>query len=117
MSREEATAYAESVRVRFSNPYIKHYLAAISLNSVSKFRVRVLPSILAYMQKFGKKPTHLLFSFAKLIEFYKKGTPNDAHDIMAYMKEASVADILSNRELWGEDLSALIPEVESYANS
>ncbi|MBQ9759900.1 MAG: tagaturonate reductase [Clostridia bacterium] len=117
MSHEELTAYAESVLVRFNNPYIKHYLSSIALNSVSKFRVRVLPSILDYVRKFGKKPPHLLFSFAKLIEFYKKGTPNDTPEVMEYMKTASVAEILSNRELWGEDLSALIPEVEAYANS
>ena len=117
MSKEELTEYAENVLVRFSNPYIKHYLSSIALNSVSKFRVRVLPSILDYIRKYGKTPKHLLFSFAKLIEFYKKGTPNDAADIMDYMKEASVAEILSNRDLWGADLTALIPEVESYANS
>ena len=117
MSHEELTAYAESVLVRFDNPYIKHYLSSIALNSVSKFRVRVLPSILDYIRKFDKMPRHLLFSFAKLIEFYKKGEPNDAPDVMAYMKEASIAEILSNEELWGADLRALIPEVEAYANS
>ena len=117
MSKEELTEYAESVLVRFDNPYIKHYLSSIALNSVSKFRVRVLPSILDYIRKYGKTPKHLLFSFAKLIEFYKKGTPNDAPDIMDYMKRASVAEILSNQTLWGADLTALIPEVESYANS
>ena len=117
MSHEELTEYAESVLVRFDNPYIKHYLASISLNSVSKFRVRVLPSILDYIKKYGKMPKHLLFSFAKLIEFYKKGTPNDAPDVMEYMKNASVAEILSNQALWGADLTALIPEVEAYANS
>ena len=117
MSREELTEYAESVLVRFDNPYIKHYLSSIALNSVSKFRVRVLPSILGYVKKFGKTPKHLLFSFAKLIEFYKKGEPNDAPEIMEYMKNASIAEILSNVELWGEDLGALTAEVESYANS
>ena len=117
MSRDELTAYAESVLVRFDNPYIKHYLSSIALNSVSKFRVRVLPSILDYMRKFGKTPKHLLFSFAKLIEFYKKGTPNDSADVMDYMKRASIAEILSNQALWGEDLSALTAEVEAYANS
>ena len=44
LPREELEAYAENVLVRFSNPYIKHYLSAISLNSISKFCVRVLPS-------------------------------------------------------------------------
>ncbi|MBR3862977.1 MAG: tagaturonate reductase [Clostridia bacterium] len=117
MSKDELTAYAEDVLVRFSNPYIKHYLSSIVLNSVSKFKVRVLPSILGYIKKFGKMPEHLLFSFAKLIEFYKKGTPNDAADVVEYMQKSTVAEILSNKELWGEDLTALIPEVEKYENT
>ncbi len=117
MSKEELTAYAEDVLVRFANPYIKHYLSSIVLNSVSKFKVRVLPSILGYIKKYNKMPAHLLFSFAKLIEFYKKGAPNDAADVVEYMKKSTVAEILSNKELWGEDLSALIPEVEKYENT
>ena len=116
MSREELTAYAESVLVRFSNPYIKHYLSSIALNSVSKFRVRVLPSILDYVRKFGKTPSQLMFSFAKLIEFYKKGEPNDAPEIMDYMKKASIGEILANAELWGEDLSRFASEVAGYAD-
>ncbi len=117
MDREELLEYAQDVLVRFSNPYIKHYLAAISLNSVSKFRVRVLPSILSYEKKTGKNPSHLLFSFAKLIDFYKQGTPNDSPEMMDYMKNASIAEILSNKELWGEDLCRFAPEVEGYADS
>ena len=116
MAREELLDYAESVLVRFSNPYIKHYLAAISLNSVSKFRVRVLPSILQYREKFGKNPKNLLFSFAKLIEFYKLGTPDDSSEVMNYMKTASIAEILANTDYWGEDLSDLTEEVASYAD-
>ena len=116
LPRAELEEYAENVLVRFSNPYIKHYLASISLNSVSKFRVRVLPSVLTYRERFGKYPPHLLFAFAKLIEFYKKGTPNDAPEIMAFMKEASIAQILANVEYWGVDLSDMKEEVLSYAD-
>ena len=116
MEKEELLDYAESVLVRFSNPYIKHYLSAISLNSVSKFRVRVLPSILQYRDKFGKNPKNLLFSFANLIEFYKLGNPNDAPEIMEFMKKATIAEILANKEYWGEDLTELAEEVASYAD-
>ena len=116
LDREELAAYAENVLLRFSNPYIKHYLSAISLNSVSKFRVRVLPSILAYREKFGEYPQHLMFSFGKLIDFYKNGTPNDAPEIMEWMKASSVGEILSSKETWGADLSDMIGEVEKYAD-
>ncbi len=116
MPSEALLEYAESVLVRFSNPYIKHYLAAISLNSVSKFRVRVLPSILSYKEKFGKNPRHLLFSLAKLIEFYKLGNPNDAPEVMAFMKNAAIAEILAEKDYWGSDLSEFAEEVASYAD-
>ena len=113
LPREELLDYAENVLTRFKNPYIKHYLASISLNSVSKFKVRVLPSILEYKKRYGTYPKTLVFAFAKLIEFYKTSTPNDDPAVMQFMRERSVADILANTDFWGEDLSALLPEVAS----
>ena len=113
LPREELLDYAENVLTRFKNPYIKHYLASISLNSVSKFKVRVLPSILEYKKRFGTYPKTLVFAFAKLIEFYKTSTPNDDPAVMQFMRERSVADILANTDFWGEDLSDLLPEVTS----
>lgn len=111
MNKDELLDYAQNVLVRFSNPYIKHYLASISLNSVSKFKVRVLPSILSYKEKFNKLPKNLCFSLARLIEFYKTGAPNDAEDVIAYMRATDLKDILTNTEIWGEDLSFLYDEV------
>ena len=116
LPREELTDYANSVLVRFSNPYIKHYLSSIALNSVSKFKVRVLPSILAYKQRFGTYPPTLTFAFAKLIEFYKKGTPNDDPAAVAFLQTHTVREILANKSLWGADLSDLAGAVERYAN-
>ena len=56
-------------------------------------------------------PKNLIYSFAKLIEFYKNGTPTDAQDVVAFMKEKSIAEILSNKAFWDEDLSFLLDEV------
>ena len=100
-------SYAKSVLIRFSNPYIKHYLASISLNSISKFCVRVLPSIKEYRARFNKYPENLVFGFSKLIEFYKEGTPNDTPELISAIKENSLDVILKNSALWGEDLSEL----------
>lgn len=61
-------------------------------------------------------PETLLFSFAKLVEFYKKGTPNDAEDVMKFMKEKSLREILANKDFWDEDLSFLYDEVSKYEN-
>ncbi len=113
---EELKDYADNVFERFKNPFIKHLCASISLNSVSKFKVRVLPSILEYIKRKGEMPKNLIFSFAKLIEFYKKGTPNDDKDVMEFMKEKSVDEILKNTSLWGQDLSYLSEEVSKYVN-
>ena len=112
LPRDELLAYANSVVERFGNPYIKHYLSAISLNSVSKFKVRVLPSILEYIKRYNKMPETLIFAFAKLIAFYKTDMPQDAPEVVAFMREHSAREILANTELWGEDLSFLAEEIE-----
>ena len=112
LPKEELESYAASVIERFSNPYIKHYLSSIALNSVSKFKVRVLPSILEYIKRYGKTPATLVFSLAKLIEFYKVGTPNDAPEVIEFIKNHTVEEILANTELFGTDISFLTKEVE-----
>ena len=116
LPKDELIDYAENVLTRFSNPYIKHYLSSIALNSVSKFKVRVLPSILEYKKRFGTYPETLIFAFAKLIEFYKTDMTNDVAEVTAFMKSATTAEILANTELWGEDLSDMFPEVSKYAD-
>ena len=116
LPRDELIEYANGVLERFANPYIKHYLSAISLNSVSKFKVRVLPSILEYIKRYGKMPETLLFAFAKLIEFYKTDMPKDDADVIEFMRTHTTAEILANAEYWGEDLTRLLPEVEKYVN-
>ena len=112
LPKEELVDYAENVLIRFSNPYIKHYLSSIALNSVSKYKVRVLPSVLEYKKRFGSYPKHLVFALGKLIEFYKVGAPNDDPAVMEFMKNKSVAEILANENFWGCDLSDLLEEVE-----
>lgn len=116
LPKDELVSYANSVIERFSNPYIKHYLSSIALNSVSKFKVRVLPSILEYIARFNKMPETLLFAFAKLIEFYKTDMTNDDKGVEEFMRSHSVGEILANAELWGKDISFLTNEVEKYVN-
>lgn len=112
----ELLEYANNVFERFRNPYIRHMCASISLNSVSKFKVRVLPSILEYIKRKGEMPNNLLISFAKLIEFYKTDMPNDDAGVMEFMKKSSVREILSNTALWDTDLSFLTDEIEGRMN-
>lgn len=110
---EELKDYADNVIERFKNPFIKHLCASISLNSVSKFKVRVLPSLLEYIKRKNEMPRHLIFSLKKLIEFYKTDMVNDDPAVAEFMKNATVEEILKNEKLWGEDLSFLKDAVEN----
>ncbi len=116
LPRDELCDYAENVLTRFANPYIKHYLSSIALNSVSKFKVRVLPSILEYKKRFGVYPPTLCFAFAKLLEFYKTDMVNDLPEVAEFMRTHTAAEILKNEALWDADLSELLPEVTKYAD-
>lgn len=67
------TELADEVVNRFKNPYIKHYLLSILLNSSSKYRARVLPSVLGYQAKYGRLPKRLVFALACLLNVYSLG--------------------------------------------
>jgi len=114
LPQKELIEYADAVVERFANPYIKHYLSSIALNSVSKFKVRVLPSILEYIKRFDKMPDELILSLAALIKFYKTDMKNDDKDVEEFMAKASTKEILAKTEYWGEDLSFLLEEVKKY---
>jgi len=73
LPKEDLLAFAEAVTGRFMNPYIKHALLSICLNSVSKWRARCMPSLLVYVEKEGKLPEHLTFSLAALMSLYHGG--------------------------------------------
>ncbi len=74
----ECKEFAEAVIERFENPFIKHELLSISLNSVSKWKSRCMPSLLGYVEKFGKLPVHLTFSIAALMSFYSSNEKEDS---------------------------------------
>ncbi|MCF6222451.1 MAG: tagaturonate reductase [Flavobacteriaceae bacterium] len=131
MDTSELTDFTKEVFDRFKNPFIKHQLASIALNSISKFKVRVLPSLLEYIQIYNKLPLHLTFSFACLIRFYKgtwhnKKLPindNDAiiktfdsiWEINDYQQIAEV--VLKNKEFWEQDLSLIESLTKTIAHA
>lgn len=106
--------FGKAVIERFKNPFIKHQLLSIALNSVSKFAVRVLPTIIEYKEKFAAYPPALTFSMAALIAFYRTDKANDNEEIMAFMKDAKVEDIMKRSDYWGQDLSDMTPLVSKY---
>jgi tagaturonate reductase len=68
---EDVAAFARSVRERFANPFIKHQLLSIALNSVSKYRARILPTVLDYHAANSRLPPRLTFALASLFAFYR----------------------------------------------
>lgn len=111
---EENRKFGEDVLERFSNPFIRHLLLSIALNSVSKFKARVLPTILEYKEKYGNYPKALTFSLAALIAFYRTDAANDGEDIMQFMRTADVTDILAKEEYWGQSLIDMLPDVQKW---
>lgn len=116
LPKDELKKFANDVNERFENPFIKHYLLSIALNSVSKYSVRVLPSLLDYYNKFNKLPKILVFALAALIVFYKGDEANDDADVMEFMKTSSVSDILNRDDYWGCDLSFMEKEITKYVS-
>ncbi|KAE9529824.1 tagaturonate reductase [Testudinibacter aquarius] len=70
LPQDELKVFADAVINRFRNPFIKHQLLSISLNSMTKYVTRILPQLLAYHQKFHRLPERLTFALAALIAFY-----------------------------------------------
>lgn len=134
LPEEELKDFAYSVTERFKNPFIDHALLSISLNSTSKWKARVMPSLKGYVEKTGTLPQCITASFAFYLAFYKglhlteeglvasRGSNEylvkDDRDILEFYsahKDDSTKDyvhaVCSNLKFWGEDLGA-IPEFE-----
>ncbi|MBO5905291.1 MAG: tagaturonate reductase [Kiritimatiellae bacterium] len=131
LPEKELKDFATSVTERFKNPFINHKLLDISLNSVSKWKARCLPSVKAYYEKFGKSPKNLSASFRSLVEFYSRGEKWNAERTALEAKrgdetylirddkkvlewffenrtmplESLVTKCAANVEFWGEDIN------------
>lgn len=135
LPKEELEQFAAEVIDRFRNPYIKHQLMSIALNSWSKFETRVLPSILEFKKRTGTIPQRLAFSLAAAIAFYKgkRGSEaialNDDAAIIALLKDAweaadtskaSIKDvvtkILGYEKNWKMDLNTVDGLNEAVTN-
>ncbi|QVY66139.1 tagaturonate reductase [Polaribacter sp. Q13] len=119
LSKEELDQFSNDVLDRFRNPYLEHALMSISLNSTSKYKTRVLPSVLEYIKRKNKNPEHLLFSLAALIAFYKGERGTETYEVKddqsaldffatqwATGNPASIVKAtLANTDFWGTDLT------------
>ncbi len=121
LPERELNSFADAVFERFRNPFVEHRLLSIALNAISKYKVRVLPSVLEYIRRKGELPDHLLFSLAALIRFYKgdwKGQAiplKDDQETIRFIQDAwGTGDylqvtrrILGRVQFWDQDLSAI----------
>lgn len=132
LPKQELEEFSNSVIERFNNPFIDHQLLSISLNSVSKWKARVLPSFKDYYQSHNQKcPKLIAFSMAALIAFYngseirdgklvgvrdgKEYNIIDSPFILEFFKENSslpadqlTKKVLENKDFWGEDLTQYV---------
>ena len=132
---DEKKAFAESIIERFLNPFANHQLISISLNSISKWQVRVLPSLIDYEKINGKLPKVLAFSFAALLSVYRGTVDAAGHwsgkraagaypirddaEKIAFLNaefdrlkqsgdyEAFIRTVMARTDFWGMDLNTI----------
>jgi len=119
---EELHSFADDVLDRFANPYVRHLLTSIMLNSFPKFRTRDLPALKEHLRRNGHLPQAIVFGLAAICTYYRGGlrgedviTPNDDPKILSRLKELwdtgdvrRVAEgVLAERHIWDEDLNGI----------
>ena len=119
---EATTKFADDVKERFLNPYLNHQLLSISLNSVSKWKARVLPSFSDYYKHYGKIASNLTEGFSYLVALYLRiEKAGDIYEVdlgdrrvrflddICYLEYfingGTVRSFMSDEKIWGEDLS------------
>lgn len=124
--QEELKAFAAGILERFYNPYIRHMLKTISLNSLSKWETRNFPTVLDNWKKAGKVAEKELFTFAALLTLYSGKvdfTPDDTAEHVEFIQkvwnsedvDATVKAIVENKNIWTVDFTKVAPFVEKVA--
>ena len=122
LPEEELKDFADAVLERFVNPYVKHFVTSIMLNSFPKFRTRDLPGLKKYLERKGTLPQGLVLGLAGIITYYKGGrrgdveiVPADDAAVISLLKELWASGdvsvvargVLGAESIWGEDLNAI----------
>ncbi len=107
--RSMTERFAADVEERFRNPYLNHQLTSIALNSISKWRARVLPTFRDFFAANGRIPEHLTVGFSCLMHLYRTRyaeLKDDAAVLSFFASGKPLKDFLSDSSVWGEDLTA-----------
>ena len=122
LPKSELEQFAGDVMERFRNPFVKHFVTSIMLNSFPKFKTRDLPGLKTYLDRKGELPKGLVLGLAGICTYYKGGkrgedeiVPNDDPKILELLKDLwatgdvrKVAQgVLADDFIWGEDLNAI----------
>jgi len=122
LPKEELLQFANDVMERFRNPFVKHFVTSIMLNSFPKFKTRDLPGLKTYLERKGELPKGLVLGLAGICTYYKGGkrgedeiVPQDDEKIIALLKDLwatgdvrKVAEgVLADNFIWGENLNAI----------
>ncbi len=127
LPQDQMTAFANSVIERYRNPYIRHELMSIALNSTTKFKTRLLPTLTDYVRIKGELPQHLIFAFAALVLFHKGKRGNEdikLADDPTYLEkwktlwaefdgdyEKLARKVLGWKDAWDTDMNGIHPQI------
>lgn len=90
--------FAEGVLDRFANPFVEHELIDITLHGTAKMKVRVVPSILRYADRFGRVPQALACGFAAHLLFLRGDLHRDRKEAGLRVPEDGAAGRIGH--LW-----------------
>ena len=99
LPRSDVDAFAAEVVERFENPSIVHSLEAIALNSVAKFRARLLPVVKANILARRGLPPRTCAALAGLL-------------VNEFPPDCDVRAVLADANLWGGEMTAIPGIVE-----
>ncbi|RFS15481.1 tagaturonate reductase [Emticicia sp. C21] len=121
--------YGREVLDRFRNPYLEHQWISITLQYTMKMRMRNIPLLLNYYKEFNTVPQYFARGFAAYLlfmrsvkeengkyfgqrggEFYPIQCDSASYFYQVWQSQTAeevVQKVLSNKDLWGSDLTQL----------
>ena len=122
LPKEELIQFADAVMERFRNPFVKHFVTSIMLNSFPKFKTRDLPGLKIFLERKGVLPSGLVLGLAAIVTYYKGG--KRGKDEIVLKDDPVIIELLNNlwadgspidvakgvlgaEFIWGEDLNSI----------